>query len=100
MCRNRRKTPKQIYINTKHLVLKHLGDTVQFEDEVTTVRREADKLKDAGVQVIIGLSHAGYGMDKKVAREVENIDVIVGGHSHTFLYTGMWISDYFRRKIC
>jgi 5'-nucleotidase len=68
----------------------HLGDTVQFQDEVTTVRKEANKLRDAGVKVIIGLSHAGYGMDKKVAREVDNIDVIVGGHSHTFLYTGIF----------
>ena len=27
-------------------------------------------------------------MDRKVAAEVDGIDVIVGGHSHTFLYTG------------
>ena len=40
------------------------------------------------MKIIIGLSHAGYGMDKKVAAEVDGIDVIVGGHSHTFLYTG------------
>ena len=55
---------------------------------MTAVRTEVEKLRDAGVKIIIGLSHAGYGMDKKVAAEVEGIDVIVGGHSHTFLYTG------------
>ena len=27
-------------------------------------------------------------LDKKVAAEVDGIHVIVGGHSHTFLYTG------------
>ncbi|XP_060560431.1 snake venom 5'-nucleotidase-like [Ruditapes philippinarum] len=76
------------YITTDTAFISNAGDTVQFQDEVTTVRKEANKLRDAGVKVIIGLSHAGYGMDKKVAREVDNIDVIVGGHSHTFLYTG------------
>lgn len=55
------------------------------------MRKEAERLKAAGVHVIVGLSHAGYGKDKKVAREVEHIDVIVGGHSHTFLYTGNFL---------
>ena len=64
------------------------GSTVKFTDEVTAVRTEVEKLKAAGVKIIIGLSHAGYGMDKRVAAEVGDIDVIVGGHSHTFLYTG------------
>lgn len=76
------------YITTDTAFISNPGKTVTFTDVVTTVRREAKKLKDAGVEVIIGLSHAGYGIDKKVAREVELVDVIVGGHSHTFLYTG------------
>ena len=29
-------------------------------------------------------------MDLRIAAEVEGIDVIVGGHSHTFLYTGKY----------
>ena len=64
------------------------GPTVKFTDEVTAVRTEVEKLKAAGVKIIIGLSHSGYGMDKKIAAEVDGLDVIVGGHSHTFLYTG------------
>ena len=27
-------------------------------------------------------------MDKKIAKEVSEIDLVVGGHSHSFLYTG------------
>ena len=27
-------------------------------------------------------------MDKKIAKEVPEIDLVVGGHSHSFLYTG------------
>ncbi|XP_045195357.2 snake venom 5'-nucleotidase-like [Mercenaria mercenaria] len=76
------------YITTDTAFISNAGPTVEFEDEVTAVRNEVEKLKAAGVDIVIGLSHAGYGMDKKVAREVEDIDVIVGGHSHTFLYSG------------
>jgi 5'-nucleotidase/UDP-sugar diphosphatase len=31
------------------------------------------------------LSHVGLPMDEKIAAEVDGIDVIVGGHSHTLL---------------
>lgn len=59
-----------------------------FGKEVDAVKREAKILKDAGVKVIVVLSHAGYRVDQKIAAEVSDIDVIVGGHSHTFLYKG------------
>ena len=36
------------------------------------------------------MGHAGYDLDKRMAAEIPEIDVIVGGHSHTFLWTG-WI---------
>ena len=32
--------------------------------------------------------HADYDIDLRIAAEVEGIDVIIGGHSHTFLYIG------------
>ena len=54
-----------------------------------------EKLKGEGVKIIIGLSHSGYLIDKKVAAEVDGIDIIVGGHSHTFLYTGKYTGGRF-----
>eukprot|EP01026_Neomeris_dumetosa_P033267 TRINITY_DN264_c1_g1_i1.p1 TRINITY_DN264_c1_g1~~TRINITY_DN264_c1_g1_i1.p1 ORF type:complete len:658 (+),score=54.87 TRINITY_DN264_c1_g1_i1:169-1974(+) len=39
------------------------------------------------VDVIIILSHSGFFDDQMIAREVEGIDLVIGGHSHTFLYT-------------
>ena len=35
--------------------------------------------------VIICLSHLGYNPDTKLAESTRNIDLIIGGHSHTFL---------------
>lgn len=55
------------------------------------MKKETKKLRDSGVNIIIALGHSGVEMDKIIAKEVEDIDVIVGGHSHTFLYTGKHI---------
>lgn len=41
-----------------------------------------------GVNIIIVLSHCGLDRDKIIAYECgDDVDVIVGGHSHSFLYT-------------
>lgn len=61
---------------------------VEFFDEIESVKKEVKKLRNSGVNIIIGLGHSGIEKDKEIAREVEDIDLIVGGHSHTFLYTG------------
>lgn len=39
----------------------------------------------AKVDVIIVLSHLGYKIDLSIAHKIPNIDVIIGGHSHTKL---------------
>lgn len=49
---------------------------------------EAKKLTDKGVDIIIALGHSGYSMDQDIARSCQDIDLVVGGHSHTFLFTG------------
>ena len=41
-----------------------------------------------GVEIIIALSHSGYKVEKQMAREVDDLDLVVGGHSHTFLFSG------------
>ncbi|KAL5019670.1 hypothetical protein ScPMuIL_002562 [Solemya velum] len=64
------------------------GPGVRFQDEIQSVRTEVQKLQAEGISIIIVLGHGGYKLDKKMAHDVEGIDVIVGGHSHTFLYTG------------
>ncbi|MEP4769652.1 MAG: bifunctional metallophosphatase/5'-nucleotidase [Roseibium sp.] len=61
------------------------GPNVTFSDPVAAVTREAEKLKADGVNKIIVLSHSGYKVDKMVAAEAPGIDVIVGGHSNTYL---------------
>lgn len=58
-------------------------------EESQSVRSEAAALKAKGIDIIIVLSHCGLDVDKAIARHGgPDIDVIVGGHSHTFMFTG------------
>lgn len=59
-----------------------------FKDEIPAIQAEVDQLKEDGVNIIIALGHAGFTKDKQVAAEVSGVDVVVGGHSNTFLYSG------------
>ena len=52
----------------------------------------AKELKQKGCDLIICLSHLGYDYpdstrisDRKLAKDSRNIDIILGGHTHTFL---------------
>ncbi|XP_073959266.1 apyrase-like isoform X3 [Choristoneura fumiferana] len=60
---------------------------LRFTDEVETVRAEAEKLHEQGIDIIVVLSHCGLDIDREIALHGgPHIDIIVGGHSHTLLY--------------
>ncbi len=61
------------------------GDNIIFTDPSDAVQGEVDKLTEMGVNKIIVLSHSGYGVDQRVAENTTGVDVIVGGHSNTYL---------------
>ncbi|XP_013420463.1 5'-nucleotidase-like [Lingula anatina] len=59
-----------------------------FTDEVSAVQAEVERLTSQGINKIIVLGHSGFSVDKKIAEQVSEVDIIVGGHTNTFLYTG------------
>lgn len=61
------------------------GDSIFFEDEIAYLKETVPKIEAEGVNKIILLSHVGYVRDQQIAKAVDGIDVIVGGHSHTLL---------------
>jgi len=63
------------------------GPTVTQIDLVSSVQKAADALTQQGVNKIILLSHIGYQADIQLAKKLRNIDVIIGGHSHSPLGT-------------
>lgn len=52
-----------------------------FADPIETAKKTLQKLDPD--DIVIALTHIGYEMDKKLAKSVEGIDIIIGGHSHT-----------------
>ncbi|XP_064489233.1 protein 5NUC-like isoform X5 [Ornithodoros turicata] len=61
---------------------------VFFEDDFECIRQEARRLRNTGVKVLIALTQVGYQEDLRLASNISEISLVVGGHSHTFLYTG------------
>lgn len=64
---------------------------IKINDELRSIKSEVIKLKRSGVEFIIALGHSGLEMDRRVAREVDGIDAVIGGHSHSYLISGKFI---------
>lgn len=65
-----------------------IANNVDYIEEITAIRQEAAVLKNKGVQILIALGHSGFLKDLEIAKEVEDIDLVIGGHTHTFLWNG------------
>ena len=66
------------------------ADPVSFEDPIAAAQRMVKKLRgDEKVDIVICLSHGGLSEDIEnsedvvLAREVDGIDIIISGHTHT-----------------
>jgi len=57
-----------------------------FKPVIETVNHYAELLKKKeNCDLIICVSHIGYTQDKDLAQKSEYLDIIIGGHSHTFM---------------
>ena len=57
-------------------------ENVQILDHESAARECVEEIENQ-VDLIIALTHLGFNADKSLASNVENIDIIIGGHSHT-----------------
>lgn len=64
-------------------ILANVGDGVKFTDPIAAAQTSISALKQQGINKIIALTHIGFENDVTLARQVPNIDIIIGGHSHT-----------------
>lgn len=63
------------------------GPNVRFKELVSSVQLEVDDLTKQGINKIVVLSHCGYSEEKDLASRLRDVDLIIGGHSHTPLGT-------------
>lgn len=62
-----------------------MAKPIEFSDQVTAAKEAVRTLQDAGVDVIVLLSHSGENEELDLANEVPGIDLIVGGHTHSVI---------------
>lgn len=72
------------------LVSKEIAEQIHESDPAEAMNKWAAYLKDVKkCDLVIALTHIGYSMpefdDQDLAKNTRNVDIIVGGHSHTFL---------------
>jgi len=75
--------PKSVGFTPKSR-FKHKKWYVQFTDPLPPLKSFLRRFRKKS-DLIVVLSHAGVERDRELAREIQGIDVIVGGHSQTFL---------------
>lgn len=71
--------------DTKVLAIRN---DVEYIEEVIAIKKEAARLKSIGVNILIALGHSGFTKDLEIAEKVEDIDLVIGGHTNTFLWNG------------
>ena len=71
------------------VVSRETADLLKYQNPVEVMNKYADYLKnERNCDLVICLSHLGYDhkdSDCELATMVRNVDIIVGGHSHTHL---------------
>ena len=81
-------------IELEGLVSKDLYKETKYLDPIEIANETAKKLKEAeNCDLVICLSHLGYKYEKfpnkvsdlNLAKSTKNIDLIIGGHTHTFM---------------
>lgn len=58
---------------------------VTYKDPIRVSNEVATLLKAKGCDLVVCLSHLGIQMDERLIAKTRNVDVVLGGHSHTFM---------------
>ena len=74
--------------NDEVVTLASACEHTKFTPIVDTVKREVAELEAQGVKHIVLVTHIGLPADRELARAVDGVDIIVGGHTHSFIGEG------------
>ncbi len=61
------------------------GSDIVFDDIIATVNHITAELTSQGINKIVLLTHLGFDADIALAKKIQHVDAIIGGHSHTLL---------------
>lgn len=66
---------------------------VQFDDPFESAKKAVEELQKQNVDLIISINHSGVSEDRQLAELLPEIDIIVGGHTHTALHGPIYVED-------
>lgn len=85
------------------LVEKKNYGSLKYLDPISTAQSVINKLKSEGCEVIICLSHLGLNIegisDEELVAGTRGLDLVLGGHSHSFLQELVYIKDLDERNV-
>lgn len=58
---------------------------LHINDPIQEIKRVLSNIQETKFDLILILSHIGLNQDKQIANAIPNIDIIIGGHSHSVL---------------
>ena len=61
---------------------RHLVEGWSFGIRPEVIQKNVDKAKQKGAEIVVLLSHNGFDVDQKLASILNNVDVILTGHTH------------------
>lgn len=61
---------------------------IRILPEIESINEEIRLLKGKRINIFFLISHVGFDVDQKIAAACPDLDLIIGGHTNTFLYTG------------
>jgi 2',3'-cyclic-nucleotide 2'-phosphodiesterase (5'-nucleotidase family) len=61
--------------------------------------KESQKARSEGADLVIALTHIGVKADRKLAAGTSEIDLIIGGHSHTRIDQPLWVNNQAGRPV-
>lgn len=100
-----------INVNPESLIAEENYKGLKFLDIIKTANKTAAELKKKGCKLVVAVTHIGYDMgadktdDIDLAKASKDIDIIIGGHSHTFVdpntpeTTPYWIKNAAGRDV-
>ena len=100
-----------INVDPASLISEENYEGMRFHDIIDTANATASLLKKKGCDLVVAVTHIGYDVpngktdDLDLARASKDIDIIIGGHSHTFVdpatpdKTPYWIKNAAGRDV-
>ncbi|MGA1020496.1 MAG: thiosulfohydrolase SoxB [Candidatus Puniceispirillales bacterium] len=72
---------------------RHMVEGWSFGIRPDVIQENVNAARDNGAEVVVLLSHNGFDVDQKLARQINGIDVILTGHTHDAIPEAIKIND-------